>query len=96
TYPRTEKIQGGAQEEQPVLEMKKSSPFLRSLKPMLLGKKTKQNKTKQEERRTTVVNLPILQVFNCKGSSGGSTALNSACLGEIRSTAEPKLFQSYH
>jgi len=54
TYPRTEKRQGGAQEEQPVLEMKKSSPFLRSLKPMLLGKqnKTKQNKTRGEENNS--------------------------------------------
>ena len=86
----TAKIEGGAQEEQPVLEMKKSSPFLQSLKPMLLGK---QNKTKQEERRTTAGNLPILQVFNCKASAGGSTAVNSACLGEIRSTSEPQLFQ---
>lgn len=87
----TEKIKGGAEEEQPVLEMKKSSPFLHSLKPMLLGKK--QNKTKQEERRTTAGNFPVLQVLNCKASSGGSTAVNSACLGEVRSTSEPKLFQ---
>ena len=45
----TAKIEGKAEEEQPVLEMKKSSPFLQSLKPMLLGKE--QNKIKQNKRR---------------------------------------------
>lgn len=64
------------------------STFLYTLKPILVGK-TQTNKQKNTSRTTAGI-LYILQVLNCKVSSGGLIAVNSVCSGELRSTSEPK------